>query len=148
MDLQTSIETGAEVEWSSEQNYHFRLSAFRENLLDFFKANPEWITPEHRMKEVVQAVESGLEDLSVSRPYERLQWGIRVPGDDTQTIYVWLDALINYATKAGYPFTPGKELSLHLLAGIPHGTWSSATEEDSDSCALDSGRCEDVKVYR
>lgn len=105
----TSIETGAEVEWSSEQNYHFRLSAFRDKLLDFFKANPEWITPEHRMKDVVQAVESGLEDLSVSRPYERLQWGIRVPGDDTQTIYVWLDALINYATKAGYPFTPGKE---------------------------------------
>jgi methionyl-tRNA synthetase len=61
------------------------------------------------MKEVVQAVESGLEDLSISRPYERLAWGIRVPGDDSQTIYVWLDALMNYATKAGYPWAPGRE---------------------------------------
>ena len=109
--LQTSIETGSEVEWSSEENYHFRLSAFRDNLLEFFKNNPEWITPEHRMKEVVQAVESGLEDLSISRPYDRLTWGIRVPGDDSQTIYVWLDALMNYATKAGYPWTPGQEQS-------------------------------------
>jgi len=61
------------------------------------------------MKEVVQAVETGLEDLSISRPYDRLTWGIRVPGDDTQTIYVWLDALVNYITKAGYPWAPGRE---------------------------------------
>tara|TARA_R110002003_G_scaffold97_23_gene7939 strand:- start:6084 stop:6968 length:885 start_codon:yes stop_codon:yes gene_type:complete len=85
------------------------LSAFREQLLDFYQANPTWIVPAHRMKEVVQAVESGLEDLSISRPYDRLTWGIRVPGDDTQTIYVWLDALVNYITKAGYPWAPGRE---------------------------------------
>jgi methionyl-tRNA synthetase len=97
------------VEWSSETNYHFRLSLFREKLLDFYKANPTWIAPKHRMKEVVQAVEAGLEDLSISRPCERLSWGIRVPGDDTQTIYVWLDALVNYITKAGYPWAPGSE---------------------------------------
>lgn len=48
-------------------------------------------------------------DLSISRPVERLTWGVRVPGDDSQTIYVWLDALINYLTKAGYPFPPGQE---------------------------------------
>ncbi|KAH7077320.1 methionyl-tRNA synthetase-like protein [Paraphoma chrysanthemicola] len=107
--MMVSIETGSEVEWSSEINYHFRLSAFRENLLEFYQANPTWIVPEHRMKEVVQSVESGLEDLSISRPYDRLTWGIRVPGDDTQTIYVWLDALVNYITKAGYPWAPGRE---------------------------------------
>ena len=61
------------------------------------------------MKDVVDAVKSGLEDLSISRPYDRLTWGIRVPGDDTQTIYVWLDALMNYVTKAGYPWAPGRE---------------------------------------
>ncbi|KAF2832110.1 hypothetical protein CC86DRAFT_366002 [Ophiobolus disseminans] len=105
--MMTSIETGSEVEWSSETNYHFRLSAFREKLLEFYKANPTWVVPEHRMKEVVQSVEAGLEDLSISRPYDRLTWGIRVPGDETQTIYVWLDALVNYITKAGYPWTPG-----------------------------------------
>lgn len=109
INMQTSIETGSEVEWSSETNYHFRLSVFRDKLLDFYKANPAWIAPEHRMKEVVQAVEAGLDDLSISRPYDRLQWGIRVPGDDTQTIYVWLDALVNYITKAGYPWAPGHE---------------------------------------
>jgi methionyl-tRNA synthetase len=106
---QTSIETGSEVEWSSETNYHFRLSAFRHQLLEFYKYQPEWILPASRMNEVVQAVENGLEDLSISRPTERLSWGIRVPEDDTQTMYVWLDALLNYITKAGYPWTPGRE---------------------------------------
>lgn len=61
------------------------------------------------MKEVVQAVETGLEDLSISRPTDRLSWGIRVPHDETQTMYVWLDALMNYVTKAGYPWAPGNE---------------------------------------
>lgn len=61
------------------------------------------------MKDVVQAVEQGLEDLSVSRPSHRLSWGIPVPTDESQTIYVWLDALINYITKAGYPWAPGSE---------------------------------------
>lgn len=67
------------------------------------------------MKEVIQTVESGLEDLSISRPADRLTWGIRVPDDDTQTIYVWLDALLNYATKAGYPWQPGRD----TLGGWP-----------------------------
>lgn len=60
------------------------------------------------MDDVVQAVSSGLEDLSISRPTSRLTWGVPVPNDDSQTIYVWLDALLNYATKIGYPWPPGK----------------------------------------
>ncbi|KAF2710461.1 hypothetical protein K504DRAFT_454749 [Pleomassaria siparia CBS 279.74] len=107
--VMTSIETGSKLEWTSETNYHFRLSAFREPLLEFYKENPTWIKPEQRMKDVIHAVESGLGDLSISRPSDRLQWGIRVPEDDTQTIYVWLDALMNYATKAGFPWAPGHE---------------------------------------
>lgn len=63
------------------------------------------------MKEVVREVTSGLGDLSISRPVGRLSWGVRVPGDDSQTIYVWVDALINYITYAGYPFHPGEETS-------------------------------------
>ena len=104
-----SKETNNEVQWSSETNYHFRLSAFREKLLDFYKANPEWITPAHRMRDVVAAVEEGLQDLSVSRPYDRLKWAIRVPTDASQSIYVWLDALLNYASQVGYPWPPGSE---------------------------------------
>ncbi|KAL8960249.1 MAG: hypothetical protein Q9183_005499, partial [Haloplaca sp. 2 TL-2023] len=62
------------------------------------------------MQDVVQQLNTGLSDLSISRPVDRLSWGIPVPDDSSQTIYVWLDALINYLTKANYPFQiPGKE---------------------------------------
>ncbi|RDW64820.1 putative methionyl-tRNA synthetase [Coleophoma cylindrospora] len=104
-----SQETGKEVEWTSERNYHFRLSHLKDQLLDFYKENPDFVVPSSRMNDVVKWVSEGLEDLSVSRPVERLTWGIRVPDDESQTIYVWLDALVNYITKAGYPWTPGKE---------------------------------------
>ena len=113
-----SQETKKEVEWTSEVNYHFRLSAFKDRLLEFYKTNPEFIVPASRMNDVVTWVSEGLEDLSISRPYERLSWGIRVPEDESQTIYVWLDALINYITKAGYPWAPGKESSLGWPADV------------------------------
>ena len=106
-----SVETGKEVEWTSERNYHFRLSALRDQLLDFYKQHPGFIVPRSRMDEIVQQVSAGLEDLSISRPVERLSWGIRVPTDQSQTIYVWLDALLSYATAAGFPFTPGSEIA-------------------------------------
>lgn len=104
-----SIETGKEVEWSSEVNYHFRLSAFKDRLLELYKRSDAFITPSTYTNAVIQSVSEGLQDLSISRPAERLTWGIPVPGDDTQTIYVWLDALVNYLTRAGYPFPPGQE---------------------------------------
>ena len=104
-----SQETGKEVQWTSEANYHFRLSAFKDQLLEFYKDNPQFVVPASRMADVVSQVSSGLEDLSISRPVDRLTWGIPVPDDETQTIYVWLDALINYITKAGYPWAPGQE---------------------------------------
>lgn len=104
------METGKEVEWTSENNYHFRMSALKDRLLQFYYDNPTFILPSTRMKDVVDQVKSGLEDLSISRPVERLDWGIPVPDDKSQTIYVWLDALINYLTKANYPFQiPGQE---------------------------------------
>lgn len=103
--MYASIETGKEVEWTSETNYHFRLSAFRDKLLEHYNAHPDFIVPKPRMNFIVREVESGLSDLSISRPSSRLSWGIPVPGDDSQTIYVWLDALINYVTMAGYPFS-------------------------------------------
>jgi methionyl-tRNA synthetase len=104
-----SIETGKEVEWTSERNWHFKLSAFKDRLLKWYEENPDWIVPRARMEDVIRQVSTNLEDLSVSRPASRLQWGIRVPTDASQTIYVWLDALMNYATAVGYPFTPGQE---------------------------------------
>ncbi|OKL64693.1 hypothetical protein UA08_00152 [Talaromyces atroroseus] len=116
--LMVSVETGKEVEWSSETNYHFRLSAFKDRLLQFYEKNPNFVRPKHHMDALVKSVREGLQDLSISRPAERLTWGVRVPGDESQTIYVWLDALVNYLTKAGYPFTPGKESEMGWPADI------------------------------
>lgn len=105
-----SAETGNVVEWTEEKNYHFRMTALKDQLLEFYRENPQWVVPKHRMQEVVDWVENSLEDLSISRPSSRLDWGIRVPGDDSQTIYVWVDALINYLTKAGFPnWAPGAQ---------------------------------------
>ncbi|KAI6248507.1 putative methionine--tRNA ligase, mitochondrial [Erysiphe necator] len=108
-DFMASKETGKEVEYVKERNYHFRLSEFKEPLLKFYKENPDFVVPSQRMKDIVAAVSSGLEDLSVSRPADRASWGIRVPHDDSQTIYVWFDALINYITSVKYPWPPGQQ---------------------------------------
>ncbi|KAL2068705.1 hypothetical protein VTL71DRAFT_15043 [Oculimacula yallundae] len=113
-----SQETGKEVEWTSEKNYHFRLSAFKDRLLDFYQKHPDFVVPASRMGDVVKWVSEGLQDLSISRPVERLTWGIPVPDDESQTIYVWLDALVNYITKAGYPWAPGKESALGWPADV------------------------------
>lgn len=104
------------MEWSSETNYHFRLSTFQDRLLDLY--SKKFITPGNYSPAVVKSVTAGLQDLSVSRPVERLTWGIRVPGDETQTVYVWLDALVNYLTKAGYPFAPGQEKQFEWPADV------------------------------
>lgn len=86
-----------------EENYMFRLSGFRPQLLDWLRENPRAIQPERFYHSVLQWLQEELPDLSVSRQKSRLQWGIPVPGDAEQTIYVWLDALVNYLTVAGYP---------------------------------------------
>ncbi|KAI5805375.1 tRNA synthetases class I (M)-domain-containing protein [Peziza echinospora] len=108
-----SIETGKPVELTAETNYHFRLSAFQQKLIDLYKnpsADTLKVLPPGRHEYILSQLEAGpLQDLSISRPRERLTWGIPVPHDNTQTIYVWLDALVNYLTVAGYPFTPSFE---------------------------------------
>ncbi|KAI1214649.1 tRNA synthetases class I (M)-domain-containing protein [Annulohypoxylon truncatum] len=101
-----SVETGNMVEWQEEHNYHFRLTAFKDRLLKFYAANPRFMFPQARFHEMVDWVENNLEDLSISRPTSRLEWGIPVPDDPKQVIYVWVDALINYLTVTGYPMWP------------------------------------------
>lgn len=97
-----SSETGSEVEKVEEETWFFPLTRYRDALLAFYDENPEWITPAERMSEVRNWVEKHLEDLSVTRPAARLGWGIADPEDGKQTIYVWVDALVNYLTQAGY----------------------------------------------
>jgi len=83
-----------------EENYFFALSRFREPLLRLYAERPDFIVPATRRNEILSLVEGGLEDVSISR--QHIDWGIRVPFDPAQTIYVWFDALLNYATGVGY----------------------------------------------
>jgi methionyl-tRNA synthetase len=93
--------TGAEVEWLEEENYFFRLSAWQDRLLAYYEENPEAVAPRGRRNEVVSFIRGGLKDLSISRT--SFTWGVPVPGHPGHIVYVWLDALINYITAAGYP---------------------------------------------
>jgi methionyl-tRNA synthetase len=87
-------------QWIKEKNWFFRLSKYQQPLLEHYKNNPSFIEPEIRRNEILRLVESGLEDISMSRAGQ--SWGIPVPFDPTSVVYVWFDALINYAAAVGY----------------------------------------------
>lgn len=95
---------GTPVEWTAEETWFFRLSKYQQPLLDFYAANPDFIRPEARRNEVMRFVEGGLSDLSVSRT--SFDWGVPVPDSPGHVMYVWVDALTNYLTGAGYPDDP------------------------------------------
>lgn len=86
--------------WLQEKNYFFKLSKYRDVLLEHITQHPEFILPEIRRNEILSLLNQGLEDISVSR--SGFDWGIRIPGDPEHVIYVWFDALINYLTAIGY----------------------------------------------
>lgn len=86
----------------AEENYFFRLSAYQEKLLEYL-SRADSIIPDWRRTEAIEFVKRGLEDFSISRDKVRLPWGVPVPGDDSQTIYVWFDALTNYISTLGWP---------------------------------------------
>ncbi|MBW6529320.1 methionine--tRNA ligase [Sphingomonas sp. RRHST34] len=92
---------GTPVTWTAEETWFFRLSKYQQPLLDFYAANPDFIRPEARRNEILRFVEGGLSDLSVSRT--SFDWGVAVPGSPGHVMYVWVDALTNYLTGAGYP---------------------------------------------
>jgi methionyl-tRNA synthetase len=92
---------GTPVEWTKEETYFFRLSRYQDRLLAFYEANPDFVGPETRFNEVISFVKGGLTDLSVSRT--TFDWGVPVPGADGHVMYVWVDALTNYITGAGFP---------------------------------------------
>ncbi|MEJ6784856.1 methionine--tRNA ligase [Aminobacter sp. Piv2-1] len=92
---------GTPVEWVEEESYFFRLSAYQDKLLQLYESQPDFIGPNERRNEVMSFVRSGLKDLSISRT--TFDWGVPVPGDEKHVMYVWVDALTNYITAAGYP---------------------------------------------
>lgn len=81
-----------------EENYFFRYSAFGEKLLDLYEKNPNFVVPDFRLNEIKNFVNAGLQDFSISRLKEKMPWGIPVPDDETQVMYVWFDALTNYVS--------------------------------------------------
>jgi len=93
-------------EMVEEENYFFKLSNFEKELSDYYEKNPTFIIPESRLNEMKAMVKGGLEDFSISRLKEKLLWGVPVPDDDEQVMYVWFDALVNYISTLGYPFDP------------------------------------------
>ncbi|WP_445278331.1 methionine--tRNA ligase [Streptococcus sp. KHUD_013] len=93
--------SGHEVEWVSEESYFLRLSKYQDRLVEFFKSQPDFITPDGRLNEMLKNfIEPGLEDLAVSRT--TFTWGVPVPSDPKHVVYVWIDALLNYVTALGY----------------------------------------------
>jgi methionyl-tRNA synthetase len=107
---------GLDVQHVSEVNYFFRLSKYQDVLLAWYEQHPDFVQPETRYNELLNIIKGGLRDISVSR--STVKWGVPVPFDTDQTVYVWFDALINYATIAGYGterFAVDWPADLHLI---------------------------------
>jgi methionyl-tRNA synthetase len=104
-----------EVTRITEKNYFFRLSKYQDWLIDYIQSTPAFIQPEFRKSQVLEFLKEPLNDLCISRPSERLSWGIPLPFDPNYVTYVWFDALVNYVTAAGYG---GDEFSVHWPADL------------------------------
>ena len=105
-DNRTCPDCGRPLVQMQEESYFFRASKYAEQLLAYYEANPQAILPKSRYNEIVSFLRSGVRDQSISRT--TLKWGIPVPGDNRHVVYVWFDALINYATACGYLDDPEK----------------------------------------
>jgi len=97
------LHTDMELEIIKEENYFFKYSEFGEKLLDFYDKNQNFVVPDFRFNEIKNFVKGGLQDFSISRLKEKMPWGIAVPGDEDQVMYVWFDALVNYVSTLGWP---------------------------------------------
>lgn len=103
-----------------EKNYFFKMSKYQDQLIDHINNNPKFIQPEHRKNEILGFLKQPLNDLCISRPKSRLDWGIELPFDSNYVTYVWFDALINYITAPGYgegaqEFQKFWPASMHLI---------------------------------
>lgn len=102
-DGRCPIHPKLEIEIIDEENYFFRFSKYAPALLSHYDAHPEFVVPESRLKEIRSFVAGGLQDFSISRLASKLPWGVPVPDDAEQVMYVWFDALVNYVSTIGWP---------------------------------------------
>lgn len=97
------IHPNLKIQIIEEENYFFRFSKYQKSLLELYDKYPDFVLPAHRLTEIRNFVVTGLQDFSVSRLKSKMPWGVPVPGDDTQVMYVWFDALVNYISTLGWP---------------------------------------------
>src|SRR3989338_11623539 len=162
VDGKCPLHPNLELELIDEENYFFKLSKYKQPLLDLYTTHPELVVPDFRFNEIKKFIESGPEDFSISRLKSKMPWGVPVPGDDAQVMYVWFDALVNYVSAIGWPddfkkfnsFWPGVQTAgkdnlrqqasmwqaMLLSAGLPlskqiliHGFITSAGQKISKS---------------
>ncbi len=103
VDGKCPIHPDRDIELINEENYFFKFSEFTQPLLDYYESNKDFVHPDFRFHEIQSFVSKGLQDFPISRLKEKMPWGISVPGDDTQVMYVWFDALVNYVSTLGWP---------------------------------------------
>ena len=107
------------IESIDEENYFFKFSAFQKPLLEFYEKHPDFVIPDFRFNEIKAFVERGLEDFSISRLKSKMPWGVAVPGDDTQVMYVWFDALVNYISTIGWGNNMSSDFEKFWVNGTP-----------------------------
>jgi len=103
VDGRCPLHPNRDLEIIKEENYFFKFSNYQKKLLDLYDQNPQFVLPQHRLKEIKNFVQAGLQDFSVSRLKSKMPWGVPVPDDDDHVIYVWFDALVNYISALGWP---------------------------------------------
>lgn len=119
VDGKCPLHPNLEIQLIDEENYFFKFSNYQKPLLEFYKKNPDFVVPDFRFNEIKQFVDQGLQDFSISRLKEKMPWGVDVPNDPEQVMYVWFDALVNYISTLGWPenearfrdFWPGVQIA-------------------------------------
>ncbi len=102
-DGRCPIHPNKDIELIEEENYFFRFSKYQSALLELYEKNPDFVLPETRLHEIKSFVSQGLTDFSISRLKSKMPWGVPVPNDDSQVMYVWFDALVSYISAIGFP---------------------------------------------
>jgi len=104
VDGKCPLHPNMELQTIDEENYFFRFSNYSDRLLALYKGQEDFVVPRMRVNELISLIErEGLQDFSISRLKEKMPWGIEVPGDESQVMYVWFDALVNYISTLGWP---------------------------------------------
>ncbi|MBI4256612.1 methionine--tRNA ligase [Candidatus Uhrbacteria bacterium] len=107
VDNRCPVHPNLELQLVDEENYFFKFSNYQQPLLDLYEKHPDFVVPENRLREIKTFVEGGLKDFSISRIASKMPWGVPVPGDEMQVMYVWFDALVNYISTLGWPDESG-----------------------------------------